>query len=441
MNKTLRKYLITIMFALLFQSACLIDCYCKEYVKGEIVAPVLMQERLDLTAGDKAIVNLGTKDGLIKGDILQITKKQDVQMLRPIGQCAVIQVDYDSSVCEITKSSVEIEKGNAVSIARLMYSEEKFYQPIYSLLFRISEFNEPYKKVKVYIHDIFDEKGNITRYSERVKGEMERIFSQKNRISLKGKLKTKDFQFYPDSFKDDDKNLIDFMKDEDLDILVTGFYTLENEKAGIAFYRFDRYGKMSILPFQATLEKDKELREAIEVVRPYRPTEKRDYFTCNITYREMSQAIPKEMKREMIRGETEGDALKEYDLKTREFNAIGPVNVRVFFDSERISFGKNNEASIRLLRGQHKIAASFQKGYFNNSKALMVYVSPNEIRKEALLEVRKEDELTVEISLDPTFGKEDIRFEVYKKMENKRFILKPITKRDETENRVEVFRD
>jgi len=65
----------------------------------------------------------------------------------------VIKVNSDSSVCEIVKSKLEISKGNKAYISALTYSDKRFAPHIYNLLYRVVEPYEPYKPIKVYVHE------------------------------------------------------------------------------------------------------------------------------------------------------------------------------------------------------------------------------------------------------------------------------------------------
>ncbi len=121
MMKT-RNVLFNFFFALLMilPFPCYVFC-AQSVVTGEITSSIILQERIYLNTGDKAVTNLGSKDGVIKGDILIVTTRLDVMKEKPIGQCAVTSVDVKSSICEIITSNMEIPQGSNVSIPVMYY--------------------------------------------------------------------------------------------------------------------------------------------------------------------------------------------------------------------------------------------------------------------------------------------------------------------------------
>ena len=420
-----KKYLFKVSLVFLFFLLIILpskNSYCDEYIKGEIVSSV-SQNQLSLLVGDKAVVSLGMKDGVIKGDLLKITDNTDVGLINPIGQCAVLRVNNDNSICEIIKLQTEIDAGSPVFMEKLKYTEEKYSPIIYGLLSKTVNPYEPHKRVKVFIYNIFDEKNDVTKFSMKLKKEIESIFSQKSKIILKGALKTKDFLFYPSVYKEYKGMLDEFMKIENIDVFITGTYVLENDKVKISLYKFDKYFGDIRTTLQIPL--DKELTEVSEVFITYKPI-KKEYVPCKFVYKEYQYIPHKDEKIDIVKYEANKDAFREYELKRVNFNIINPVDTTVMVDNEKLKFDAKNETLLSLTKGTHKILASFKRGYFLNTKDIPIYVSVKDIKKEIMLNIEREGNFVVEIDLNPFFEKDNIMFKIYKEKEKVFYLLKPV---------------
>ena len=410
-----KKYLFKVSLVFLFFLLIILpskNSYCDEYIKGEIVSSV-SKNQLSLLVGDKAVVSLGMKDGVIKGDLLKITDNTDVGLINPIGQCAVLRVNNDNSICEIIKLQTEIDAGSPVFIEKLKYTEEKYSPIIYDLLSKTVNPYEPHKRVKVFIYNIFDEKNDVTKFSMKLKKEIESIFSQKSKIILKGALETKDFLFYPSVYKEYKGMLDELMKIENIDVFITGTYVLENDKVKISLYKFDKHFGDIRTTLQIPLEK-----ELTEVILPYKEIVKKEYITCRIILRKLTYRIPQDIKKDIINYEAGGDLFIENDLKYKEFNIINPEDISVEINNETINLDEKKQTVIRLNKGMNIISASFKRGYYYNTKGSLIHTSDKEISKRAI--VKGTGDLNIELNFNPDPDRGEIEIKVYKVMENLR---------------------
>ena len=408
---------------------------------GQITSGIILQERIHLTLGDKAITSLGMKDGVIKGDIFRITTSADLSLEKPIGECAVVRVDRDSSVCEIINANMEVERETRVSIAQIDTAAPKLFPAAYGLLFQSVDAYEPYERVSVYIHDIFDEQNNVTQLSDTIRQEIENVFAQKKRIQIiRDKSSRTEFHFYPSLDREQYETRHELMGTLGVDVFVAGSYTFDSEGVNLSLYKFDRRSGDETLTFKIPLTPG-EMVQAKEATRLYVPAEKREYVTCTVAYHDFQYAPQKDEAREIIEREAHGDAFKAHDLRKTNFNLISPVDIVVRIDDKTVNFsGGKKVVPFLLTKGTHRVFASFKRGYFFNTQEPRLYVSDKPIDKEAFLSIEKDGTFLIEVAFHPSFDSENISFKVYSVNEKKSQILKTIV-RTETSKSIEFFKD
>ena len=439
MMKT-RIVLFNFFFAILMILPFPCYVYCAQSVTGEITSSIILQERIYLNTGDKAVTNLGSKDGVIKGDILIVTTRLDVMKEKPIGQCAVTSVDVKSSICEIITSNMEIPQGSNVSIPVMYYLMEQFYPAIYKILSKSVDPFPPYEKVKIAVYDIFDSQNNITKLSDRVKQEMKEVFAEKKRVKLvEPKTVKKDFFLYPEDIRNSYGLRTEVMETLGVDVFITGSYTLNNENAIFTFYKFDKNFNDEKITFQVPLTSI-EAASSKEITAPYRPIPKKEYIPCTVAFIENHYIPQKEEKRDIIGHEAGRDIYKAYDLRKTNFNIISPSDFIFKMDDQPISFSGKSEAPILLTKGTHKLFASFKRGYFFNTRDPRLYVSDKPLEKEAILTVEKDASIYIEVVLNSSFEGENIDFKIYNVSEKKTQLLKTIIKTEATKA-IELFKD
>jgi hypothetical protein len=440
MKMKTRIVLFNFFFALLMILPFPCYVFSAQSVTGEITSSIILQERIYLNTGDKAVTNLGSKDGVIKGDILIVTTRLDVMKEKPIGQCAVTSVDVKSSICEIITSNMEIPQGSNVSIPVMYYTMEQFYPAIYKILSKSVDPFPPYEKVKISVYDIFDNQNNITKFSDRVKQEMKEVFAEKKRVKLvEPKTVKKDFFLYPEDIRNSYGLRTEVMETLGVDVFITGSYTLNNENAIFTFYKFDKNFNDEKITFQVPLTSI-EAASAKEITAPYKPIPKKEYIPCTVAFIENHYMPQKEEKRDIIGHEAGRNIYKAYDLRKTNFNIISPSDFVFKMDDQPISFSGKTEAPILLTKGTHKLFASFKRGYFFNTRDPRLYVSDKPLEKEAILTVEKDASIYIEVVLNSSFEGENIDFKIYNVSEKKTQLLKTIIKTEATKA-IELFKD
>ena len=413
-----------------------------DYATGQVTSAILLQERINLTVADKAITSLGTRDGLIKGDILVIAPTPDVGLGNPIAECAVISlVDEGSSVCQIIKARVEVQRGNFVSIEKLRRVDEKFYPLLYNMMARTVDPYQPHKKVHVYIHDIFDEHNSVTALSKRIQRGLESTFSQKARIRLHKDMGVKDFIFYPSSYRDTAITLNQAMLRAGVDVVISGTYALKNGNLHVTLYRFDRLFGEEGMAFRSTLTSLSDLSEAGEIVQPFRPVEKKEYISARVILKSRQYIPDRNEIAEIIANEANGDVFKVNALKRTGFNIISPVDVVIKVDNVKLHLGAKDDIIVPAVeKGIHRVSVSFRRGYFANNKNSLLYSSTRDIEKEVMVNIDKDGDLYVEVHLNPSLEKENIDFRIYKQTEKTRLLLKAVHSL-ESGKALEYFKD
>jgi len=413
-----------------------------EYVTGQVASAILLQERINLTVPDRAVVNIGPKDGLIKGDILFVTTGPNVELANQIAECAVIRfVDDKSSVCQIVKAKSEVERGNYASIRRLNRGDERFFPAAFDTLSRTAEPYEPYRKINVFVYEIFDENNNITRLSKRIKKSISDAFAQKPKFRMKTGVDAKDFLFYPDKYREASVTLSQTMARSGIDVFITGSYTTNNGVVNLNLVKFDRNYGDETANFQIPLTSITEQEQALQIVTPYRPIQKREYVSAKLAIKQGQYLPQKDEVNDIINYEGGGDVFTANTLKRTGFNIVSPVNVMVRIDGEAVNLRGRDEIVLPALeKGVHKITASFRRGYFANNKANLLYSSTKDIEKEVMLSIAKDGEIFMEFKMNAAFEKEPIDIKIYRQNERKHVLLKPVH-RTESGKSVDFFKD
>jgi hypothetical protein len=438
--KTTRNLIINFLVTILILYSTSDYAFSVQTVTGEIYSAIILQERIHLAVGDKALTNLGSKDGIIKGDILVITSRHDMLKEKPIGQCAVTSVDVKTSICEIITANMEIARGSVVSLATMHYTMDKLFPAAYKVLSKSVDSFPAHEKVKISIYDFFDNNNNITKFSERIKQEMKDVFVQKKRVQLvEPKTVKKDFFLYPEDIKNSYGLRTEVMETLGVDVFITGSYSLNNDNAIITFYKFDKNFNDEKITFQMPLNST-EIASANEITAPFRSLPKKEYIACTVALKEHQYVPQKEEKRDIIGHEAGNDVFKIYDLRRTNFNIISPVDILFKVNDQSINFSGKSEAPVLLTKGTHKLSASFRRGYFFNTRDPKLYVSEKPVEKEVILTIDKDASLYVDVSLNPAFEGENIDFKIYDVSLKKTQLLKTIIK-TESSKTIEIFKD
>ena len=411
------------------------ECFGNEITQGHIKGN--LDSKVRIVLGDKAIVDIGKKEGIIKGDILDIYHNRDIKLLDPIGKCAVVKIYDTTAICEVFKMKIEIEK-DVVTIDKLAYNDPSLLPAIFQLLTKVVEPYEPQKEIIVYIHNIYDENNNITKFSEILQKEIKKVFYQKKRIKPAGKDVSRAlFAYLPNEYAESNKEIEDFIRKDNIDVIITGSYKVRNGKIEISLYKVDKNWEDIIVDTVVDSVPYSDLISSVTV--PYQSIRKEQNAVCSILYKPVHyKATVKEERNDIILIESKKDPFLEYSLKRIDFNIISPVAFKLKIDNTDIGFEKSKEYELALSTGKHEITASFKKGYYFND--LLVLTNDNEVRKSIVLSIDRPEDLVMEVEVSPVPGREDINFNIYKKAVKTKVVIKPVLQK-ETVKQVETFKD
>lgn len=407
------------------------------FVTGQIIDS--LEGKFKMLIGDKAFTNLGSRMGVIKGDILTIYSAADKAKSDPIGRCAVVQVNDTGSICEIIEMSREIGK-DTVALKKVAYDDALLYPSLFTLLSKVVEPYPPEKKIKVYIYQIFDENHNVTEFSQKVRKEMVRVFFQKKRIVSAGRLISPALSAYlPGEYDEYNKTIEDYLRKDNIDVIISGTYKVMGDKVQISYYKIDKNYEDIIVdtvvasqPYTAT---------AAKVVIPYTEKKKEQIIKCDVIFKPVQyRTQSRDERNEIVAAETRGNPVLEYTLRRSEFNIVMPVDFTLTVDGNTVKFDKSAELSIPLTTGEHQITASYSKGFYFNDTFLVALPEQNMVRKSAIISVDRPEDIVLEIEANPLPKRENLSFNVYRKTTRSSTIVKPVLTR-ETAKPVEVFKD
>ena len=98
-----------------------------------------------------------------------------------------------------------------------------------------------HKEITVYVHSIFDEQNNITKFSEKVQKEIKKVFFQKKRIKPAGTNVSQSlFAYLPGEYAESNQVIEDYLKKDNIDVLIAGTYKIKGDKIELSLYKVDR---------------------------------------------------------------------------------------------------------------------------------------------------------------------------------------------------------
>jgi hypothetical protein len=426
---------ITVVFlclAILFS----VDCLAKELDRGQIIDN--LDHKVKILTGDKAITNLGKKNGVIKGDIFSIYKTTDTDYLDSIGKCAVTNIYETTSVCEIFKMNNEIGKDTVV-IDKLTSNDSNLFPAIFQLLTKVVEPYEPQREITVYVHSIYDEQNNITKFSEKLQKEIKKIFFQKKRIKPAGtNVSQALFAYLPGEYAESNQVIEGYLKKDNIDVLIAGTYKIKGDKVELSLYKVDR--NWEDIAVDTTLSATTYADLSSSVVTSYKQLRKEKNVVCDILYKPIHyKASVRDERNNIIDFESKDNPFTEYSLRRTDFNIISPVDFRLIIDNNEIDFAKSNEHKISITTGRHEITAIFKKGFYFNDSLLVT--ADNEVRKNVVLILDNPGDIKIEITANPVPGRENIDFKIYKKADISRPDFKQVLLQKNNIKTVETFKD
>ncbi len=431
-----RTFVLTACCFLLFQGLALAGGE-GEYLQGQIVSSYA--DRIDLSLGDRVIMNLGRNAGVAKGDIATIARRDaDDPLKNSLGQCAVVETDEPSAVCEIIRSKMEMHRGDLVFVKSVRpYADVSLFQLALRTLQSVVHPYPPDKKLSVYVYGIFNERNDVTGLSERIRREIVEVFRQKSRIKLADSSATME-AFYPTDDLRWVNDIKQFMKKANIDALVTGTYRIQDDKVAITIYKVDVTGDDRKID-QTVAAQEGYAQLAAEVRIPYQRITKKEQVFCTFSLKPIAYAPMKDEKQALIRFEADGNPFTEYVMKRDDFNIIGPIDVVVKVNSETYGLtSAKSQQLVTLTKGTHRVSLSFRRGYFFNENLL--YRSKTVLTKEILIDVTKSTNLLVDVAANPLPDRQPLSVQVFDQVGKERQLLRPI-RRVEVDTIVETFKD
>lgn len=398
-----------------------------------------LEGKFKMLLGDKAFTNLGSRMGVIKGDIFTVYAKADTMRTDPIGKCAVVEIYETRSVCQIIEMRREIGK-DVITLPKLTYDDALLFPGIFTLLSKIVEPYPPEKKIKIYGWEIFDEKYNVTEFSQKIRKEMFKIGSQKPRLQPASRLISGALASYlPGEYDEYTKNIEDYLRKDNIDVIVSGTYKIVGDKIQISYYKVDKNYEDIVVDTVVPAQPYSAM--AAKIVVPYQARKKEQIVKCDIVFKPVQyKAQSRDERNTILADETRGNPILESTLKRSEFNILIPVNFTVVIDGNPVKFDKFTEFSVPLTTGEHTITASYSKGLFMNDAFLMTLPDSNAVKKTMIISVENPDDIIIEVTANPLPKRDNLVFNVYRKSSRTSTVVKPVLKR-ETTTPIEVFKD
>lgn len=433
----MKAILAVIVCLSVFISANWVAAAENDLVVGQITSS--LEKKFKMLTGDKAFTNLGSRSGVIKGDILTIYHQSDTNRADPIGECAIVEIYDSKSVCEIITMNREVGM-DTITIKKVVYDDALLFPPIFALLTKVVEPYSPEKKIVVYIHDFFDENHNVTRFSEKIKREVKKVFFQKKRMMSAGKaISPAVFAYLPGEYNEYNKTIEDYLKRDRIDVIISGTYKTVGDKVQLSFYKIDK--NWEDIALDTTITAKPYTAMAAEVLVPYKERKKEKTVSCDIVYKPVyHRTDSRDERNRIINYETQNNPILEYTLRRAEFNIVAPVDFTLYVDGNEIRFDKSRRYRLPLTTGNHEITASFKKGFYYNDTFLVSLAEPNVVKKTVILSVDRPEDLVIEVEANPLPRQENIVFKMYREVGRRTTVVKPVLTR-ETLKPVETFKD
>ncbi|MCS7281367.1 MAG: hypothetical protein NZ583_07055 [Desulfobacterota bacterium] len=426
--------------------------FCDTFLYGKVIGT--HNKKLFSATGETVVVNLGQRQGLVKGDILKVTKK-DGMVKNFVGDCVILEAFQEFSLCEILKTNMEITAGDEVRATSFPFSDEKLRPIVTCVLNSILEPYPPLRKVSIFISGIFDRENRVTQFSSRVIGAFSEALSKRRQFVLVSDAlriqRLRNMIFHPDYYfqvesdsfyRDEIEGLKDLMEKIGLDVTIMGTYSLESQNIKLSIYSIDRnFGPKKFvtrIPLAFYSE------TVTQVIERYVPPKGARLEQVILSYK-VEHFFPSSREQKRIsQREAQVDIGFRYMVFERNlrFNRISPENVMVSLNGKPLKIKEEESLSLYLDEGLHTISISFQPAFYIGNELL--YVSKRRISKDIVIDVNPSDKLMpiyVDVILSTDKGKEEIRFEIYRKEEKVSRTVKNIPVRRMGEKYVEVYKD
>lgn len=385
--------------------------------------------RLFAAKGELIRINLGENDGVLKGDVLRIFKR-DSGTGKILGECVVVRTDRTSAVCEIIKSGQEVESGDLVRVDRVDFLDEKLGRFVIYLLKNILEPYPPEKIVSVYLRGIFDTENRLTRFSQSFTEEFKNVVFQKRSIRLVEEdeaVKLKQKVHYPDRYikigtdffyPEEVKELRRVMERANIDVVILGSYMVDKENISLSAYYIDKNfgGKRVVGLFPASNYWDR----IKEVIEPYTPLKPVVAHEVKLSLRKVHFFPTSREQIELAKKEAEGDIEFRNTIlaKKVKFDRISPENIVVLLNGKSVKIKEGEEVSLFMEDGTHNLSVSYQPAFYSGSE--LMYLSKRRITGEISLVLKDTGNkypICVDLILGPGLSKDDVVFDVFRRSE------------------------
>ncbi len=139
----------------------------------------------------------------------------------------------------------------------------------------------------------------------------------------------------------------DFIRKDNIDVIITGSYKVRNGKIEISLYKVDKNWEDIIVDTTVDSVPYSDLISSVTV--PYKSMRKEQNAVCNILFKPVHyKATVKEERNDIIVIESKKDPFLEYSLKRIDFNIISPVEFKLKIDNTDIGFEKSKEYELAL---------------------------------------------------------------------------------------------
>ena len=442
MKKNVILYVIILIFTVCLAS----DSFCQD-IKAKIIGT--SNDKLYVATDENIVINGGKNFGIIKGDMLSIFKKDAKPSIdNEIGRCVVVKNENNMSICNIIKSKIEIGRGDFVILKRLDYSDPKLYPLIYTTLNEIVEPYEINRQIRVYIHNIYDEKNNITEFSQIIKEQILDIFRKKERLLLDTSILNEymgyqDDYFYSDMDRSKQERILNLKKKMEqfkIDVVITGYYAVKNDILMVKFFIVDKnWEDKSVRDVLSAKDYSEKISK---IITPYKPFKEKEFVNYKFILSIKDYLPDLDEQREIIKLESEKEMNFRFKFTNTKlkFNRISPSDINVKVNNELITDMQRGDVYERSFeKGLKRILVSFIPTLYDNE--LEIISLKKEIKKEILVDLKDENDIYVEIFLDATYGKETADIKVIRKHFDEKIKLSPVKTVKEKLPLIELYRD
>jgi hypothetical protein len=407
------------------------------FVRG-VMEPV-SKERITIVERDQVAINLGQKDGVVKGDIGYVALEPDIGPAGFVGRCAVVSSDYDSAICELVNGKKEFESGQLIFFDPVEHSDAALFPVIMRSISEAIAPRKAHERLNIIVYRFFDGNNRTTGLSEHIGKELAQALSQKRRITLTESEDIADLVFYLPVDGQTTSYIKAYMKKANIDILLVGNYSIAGDKLHLTVRSLDVKGFDRIYGIALPMQPNYAALASSVLLTAAEPT-KVEKMDCTVQMKLLTYEPHKDERALIVRREAAGNRFTELNMSRIDFSIMSPVDVNVKMDDENISFGPRQRGPITLSvpKGVHRLYVSFKRGYF--FKESLLYTSQQTIAKEVVIDVKKHSNVIADIRVSPQFDTETIAFDVYAQGDRSRQVLRPIYNRN-SEKTVETFKD